>query len=61
MKMEPTDPRFVDFMGDLFFSRGSFSILFNHRSFEKPVAVPAGVLMVFWKDPDPWKEWGRFP
>ena len=33
----------------------SFSILFNHRSFQHP-AVSPGVLMVFWKDSD-WKEW----
>ena len=35
----------------------SFSILSNHRSFQK-LAVSPGVLMVFWKDSDPWVQNG---
>ena len=35
-------------------SRGSFPILFNHGSFQKP-AISPGVLMVFWKTRIPGK------
>ena len=36
----------------------SDSILFSHRSnYSKAGSVSPGVLMVFWKDSDPWKEW----
>ena len=34
----------------------SDSILFSHRSFQKPMAMSPGIL-VFLKDPNPWKEW----
>ena len=38
----------------------SFSILFNHRSFQTPAVAP-GFLMVSSKDPDPWNGNGRYP
>ena len=37
---------------------GSISILFSHRSFQKP-AISPGFLVVFKKDP--WKAWGSYP
>ena len=38
----------------------SLSILFNHRSFQKPIAVFPGFGWVSRKK-DPWKEWGSNP
>ena len=35
----------------------SSSILSNHRSFQKPIAVSPRFFMVSWKDSDPWTEW----
>ena len=37
----------------------SFSILFNHRSFQKPDAFSQGFSR-FSRKKDPWKEWGRY-
>ena len=38
----------------------AFPILFKHRSFQSPIAVsPETLIYFFWKDSDPWKEWGE--
>ena len=34
-------------------------LLSHHRCFSKTGSVFPGFPEVFWKDPDPWKEWGR--
>ena len=41
-------------------SRGSFSILFSHRSFQKPAISPA-FLVWFSRKKDRWKECGSYP